>query len=591
MSREDHISPPDGSTASRRRWVLAGLFLVVLVWTGVSAVLLTSAALAARQGKVQLEQARDRFTADELVEGEGLVALEEAGSRFELAEERSGSPFLAPATVLPMLGRQVRSLHALAGAGAEVLQIAVEAAGDVEELRRGTREPAARVAAVEQLHGTVTAASRQLREVSLGPDEALVAPLADARQTIGDELAEVLTSLERGETVTAALVEVLRGSRYLVLAANNAEMQAGWGMPLSIGVLEVVDGDLVLDEMEATRDLILPADAVPVGGAFGATWGFMRPSQDFRNLALTASFEEAAPVAAAMWEELGRGSVDGVLALDPLALRAILETTGPVEVDGGPVGADDVVPLVLHDGYVLQAADPSGLDVRRERQSEIAVAAIKAASTPGTDLVELARNLAEAAESRHLMMWSADSEQQAAWEAAGVDGGLQPDSLLIGAVNRSPNKVDWFLDVAATATAQAGAGGIEVALEIELSNRTPDGEPEYVVGPFEGGTGPELSEGDWRGFLTVHLPGAAEGPVIEGLDLAVDGSSGPTRVVSAVVLIPKGQVTTHVVRFTLPPGAEVVVVEPSARVWPVQWAAGDETWWDDTGPRELDLSR
>ena len=539
---------------------------------------------------MQLEQARDRFSADELVEGEGLLALEEAGAQFDLAEERSGSPLLAPATVVPVLGRQVRSLHALAGAGAEVLQIAVDAAGDVEELRQGTREPAARVAAVEQLHRTVSAASQELRGVSLGPDEALVAPLADARETIAGELEEALTSLERGEIVTAAMVEVLRGSRYLVLAANNAEMQAGWGMPLSIGVLEVVDGDLVLDEMQATRDLILPADAVPVEGDFGATWGFMRPSQDFRNLALTASFAEAAPVAVAMWEELGRGAVDGVLALDPIALRAILETTGPVEVEGGAVSDEDVVPFVLHDAYVLQAADPSGLDVRRERQSEIAVAAIKAASTPGTDLVELARNLAEAARSRHLMMWSADPEQQAAWEAAGVDGALQADSLLIGAVNRSPNKVDWFLDAAATMTSQAGAGGLEVELEVELSNRTPDGEPEYVVGPFEGGAGPELSEGDWRGFLTVHLPGAARGPAIEGLELAADGWSGPTRVVSAVVLVPKGQVTTHVVRFTLPPGGEVMTIEPSARVRPVQWEAGGETWFDDTGPREVDLS-
>ena len=539
---------------------------------------------------MQLEQARDRFSADELVEGEGLLALEEAGAQFDLAEERSGSPLLAPATVVPVLGRQVRSLHALAGAGAEVLQIAVDAAGDVEELRQGTREPAARVAAVEQLHRTVSAASQELRGVSLGPDEALVAPLADAREAIAGELEEALTSLERGEIVTAAMVEVLRGSRYLVLAANNAEMQAGWGMPLSIGVLEVVDGDLVLDEMQATRDLILPADAVPVEGDFGATWGFMRPSQDFRNLALTASFAEAAPVAVAMWEELGRGAVDGVLALDPIALRAILETTGPVEVEGGAVSDEDVVPFVLHDAYVLQAADPSGLDVRRERQSEIAVAAIKAASTPGTDLVELARNLAEAARSRHLMMWSADPEQQAAWEAAGVDGALQADSLLIGAVNRSPNKVDWFLDAAATMTSQAGAGGLEVELEVELSNRTPDGEPEYVVGPFEGGAGPELSEGDWRGFLTVHLPGAARGPAIEGLELAADGWSGPTRVVSAVVLVPKGQVTTHVVRFTLPPGGEVMTIEPSARVRPVQWEAGGETWFDDTGPREVDLS-
>lgn len=519
-----------------------------------------------------------------------MAALEHAETLFARAEERSSSPVLVPMTVLPVVGRQIRSLNALAGAGAEVLTVAINAAREVEVLRKGTREPAARVAAVEQLHATVGRAARELRGVSLGPDEALVPPLADARDTLSDELDEALVSLDRGEVVTAALVEVLEGSRYLVLAGNNAEMQAGWGMPLSVGVLEVVDGALVLEEMEATRELVLRADAVPVSGDFADSWGFLRPSQDFRNLAVTASFEEAAPVAAAMWEELGRGPVDGVLTLDPVALRSILATTGPVEADGRTVTADDVVPFVLHDAYVLQALDPSGRDARTERQSGIAIAAIGAATTPGTDLVELARNLAETARGRHLMMWSSDPEQQAAWVAADVDGSLQEDSLLVGAVNRGANKLDWFLDVGAELRTQAGPGGTEVTLEIELTNRTPDGEPQYVAGPDESVDGPPLAAGDWRGFLTVNLPGAATDPVVEGLDLAVDGWSGATRVVSAVVLVPKGQTSTQVVRFTLPPGSEVVDVEPSARVHPVQWGSGGERWSDETGGRAVDLT-
>jgi hypothetical protein len=523
------------------------------------------------------------------VEDEAVAALDHAGSLFARAEERSGSPILAPVGVLPVVGRQVRSLHALAGAGAEVLDIAVEAADEVEVLRRGTREPSARVEAVEQLHATVTQAAQELRGVSLGPDEALVSPLADARATLADELDEALESLDRGEVVTTALIEVLRGSSYLVLAANNAEMQAGWGMPLSVGVLEVSDGNLVLEEMEATRELVLPTDTVPVGGDFGDSWGFLRPSQDFRNLALTASFEQAAPVAAAMWEELGRGPVDGVLALDPLALQAILATTGPVEADGQTVTADDVVPFVLHDAYVLQA-DLSDRDVRDERQSEIAVAAIGAATTPGTDLVELARNLGDAASGRHLMLWSSDPEQQAAWVAADVHGALEADSLLLGAVNRGANKLDWFLDATAALRSQAGPDGTEVTLEVQLANRTPDGEPQYVAGPDESVVGPPLPSGDWRGFLTVHLPGAATDRLVEGSGLAVDGWSGEARVVAAVVTVPKGQTTTHVVRFTLPPGTESIDVEPSARVHPVQWSAGDERWSDESGARTVVLA-
>lgn len=575
---------------SRRRWTAGGVVFVVVAWAGVSAVLLGGAANDARTAKVDLEAARARFSPDELIEGEGLVALGEAQAHFAAAERRSGSPLLAPARVLPVLGRQVHSLNALAAAGADVLRVAVDAAGEVDELRRGEREPDARVAAVEQLHATVTRAAQELRAVSLGPDEALLAPLADARQTVAEELEEALASLETAEVVTAALVDVLDGSRFLVLASNNAEMQAGWGMPLSVGVLEVVDGDLVLQEMEATGGLLLPAGAVPLSGDLADNWAFMRPSQDFRNLALTASFEQAAPVAAAMWEELGRGPVEGVLVLDPLALRSILASTGPVEVAGGAVTVDDVVPFTLHDAYVVQDLDPSGLEARRERQSEIAVAAVRAATAPGTDLVELARNLADAAANRHVMVWSADPGQQAAWVAAGVDGGLDADSLVVGLVNRAVNKLDWFLDVAASVSVEPGADGTEVAITMELVNRTPDGEPYYVAGPGSDYTGPPISEGDWRGFLTVHLPGSATDASIDGLGLSVDGRSVATRVISGVVLVPKGETRTQVVRFTLPPGSETVTVEPSARVRPIRWDTPGDSWSDDTGARVVELA-
>lgn len=573
----------------RRRLVLA-CCLVVLAWVAGSAALVAAAALDADDAKEELEAARARYSPDELVEGEGLAAIERAQARFASAERRSGSLPLAPVTVLPVVGRQLRSLNALAGAGADVLAVALDAAGDIAELRDGELEARERVAAVEELHATVTDAARRLRAVSLGPDEALVTPLADARRTVAEELDEALVSVERAEVVTAAVADVLDGARYVVLAANNAEMQAGWGMPLSVGLLEVVDGELALGGMQPASELVLPVGAVRETGDLADNWAFMRASQDFRNLALTASFDQAAPVAAAMWEALGRGPVDGVLVLDPLALRAILTTTGPVQVAGGVVTAEDVVPLVLHDAYVAQGDDFSGLDERREQQSEIAGAVVAAATGPGTDLVDLARNLADAARNRHVMLWSSDPVQQAAWVAAGVDGGLQEDSLLVGAVNRAANKVDWFMDAAASIEASAAAsGGTDVTVEIGLANSTPEGEPYYIAGPAVDETAPRLAAGDWWGFLTVHLPGDATDVRFDGLDLIVDGRSGPTRVVSAVTLVPRGETRSHVLRFALPAGTTTVTVEPSARARPVLWTAGGEQWADDSGPHEVVL--
>ena len=75
------------------------MLLVLLLWAGLCTALLSGAALDARSAKAELDEARSRYPADELVEGEAVAALEHAGSLFARAEERSGSPVLAPVTV------------------------------------------------------------------------------------------------------------------------------------------------------------------------------------------------------------------------------------------------------------------------------------------------------------------------------------------------------------------------------------------------------------------------------------------------------------------------------------------------------------
>src|SRR5207244_8808773 len=141
-----------------------------------------------------------------------------------------------------------------------------------------------------------------------------------------------------------AVASLLTGPRtYLVLAANNAEMRAGSGMFLSIGELTTSAGSLRLTGMSSVTEVPIPP-GVPVEGDLASRWGFIDPAADWRDLMLSPRFDASAQLATRMWAAAGRGPVDGVLVLDPVALSGILQATGPVQVGPRPIGRFRVVP-------------------------------------------------------------------------------------------------------------------------------------------------------------------------------------------------------------------------------------------------------
>ncbi|MDP8988344.1 MAG: DUF4012 domain-containing protein, partial [Actinomycetota bacterium] len=314
-----------------------------------------------------------------------------------------------------------------------------------------------------------------------------------------------------------------------------------------------------------------------------ARWGWLHPGREWRNLGLSPRFDATGELAAAMWQALDGDPVDGVLAIDVETLRALLSTTGPVPVGDGVVGPDQVVELLLHGQYLELAevgtpdrADQAG---RRERLGELAGAALGALETGDYDPGTLVAELAGAAGGRHLLAWSAQPDHQEAWEAAGISGSLSEESLLVSVLNRGGNKLDRFLQVGSSLALRLVSAGTDVAVEVHLANRTPVGEPWYVAGPAPGSG---LAPGDYLGMVSANVPATAADLRIDGEPvLMARGPDGPTQVIAAPVLVPAGSARTVVIRFRLPPEVGSVDVEPSARIPPIEWSAGDTEWRGD----------
>ncbi len=565
---------------SRRRWLIAGVLgLLVVGWLVVAGVTLLGARRDAQAGLSLLKGARDDLGASKLVRATALVPVEQARADFDRAHDRTGSWLLAPLKILPVVGRQIRSIDALAGSAAEVTGVGVSTMKSSRAAIQG-QQPGGpgRVALIKKLGVIAARSNARLKTVDLGPSDALFSPLANARNDFSTELARLSGALRDLGAASNGLTPMLEGpSRYLVFAANNAEMRAGSGMFLSVGVLEIENGAFSLSDMSSTADITLPPGAVPITGDFAARWGWTHPNEEWRNLAMTPRFDASASLAVEMWKYHTGQDVDGVLAIDPVALQSLLRATGPVDVEGTTVSADSVLQEVFLDQY-RSSGDDIANAARRERLGAIARSTVDALDRGGWDTVTLIDQLRAASQGRHILAWSADTKQERGWKGIGIDGELSDDSVLLAVLNRGGNKLDQFLHITSRIELDPRPSGTVVTIRATLSNQTPPDLPRYVAGPYPGRDYPS---GTYVGIFSIDVPGAAGAVSIdEGAPLVAAGPDGPAQVVATDVSLAPGAERNLVVHFTLPPGLRRMSVEPTARVPGVEWSDPTGGWTD-----------
>ncbi|MGE3620111.1 MAG: DUF4012 domain-containing protein [Acidimicrobiia bacterium] len=570
----------------RRALVLAGLG--VAVWSAWCAWIVVRAHDDIQAGRELVRQVQHVGPAG-LLEGEGRAELDAAGARFAAADDRLGHPVLAPLRIVPVLGRQLRSASAMAHSTDEVVAAGRAALAELDPVLSGPLPAGAgRTAVLRQVAEVAAGLEATIGGVDLGPTGGLIGRLADAREELGGDLDDMRATLERTRLVAGSLADALDGpGRWLLLAANNAQMQNGSGMFLQWGTLEVTAGEITVGQLEPAQEVV-PAQPVELDADQAALWPWMDPNGDVRHLGTSVRFDATARTAAALYEASGRGPVDGVLAVDPFALQFLLTLSGDVQVDGVPVSPDGIVADLLHDQYLALADGVSNeaQAERRDRLGAVARAALEALGRSDRIDRSVIDSFGWVVRTRHLMAWSADEEVQAGFEAGGVAGAVPEDGLVLSLVNRGGNKLDWFVGL--DARLEIAADGDEDVVEVRVEVRNPtavEGEPTYVVGPYNNSG---LAPGEYQGVLTLTVPGAATGVEVVGRDPLVEGPDGDHLVVGTAVRVPAGATEAVTFRFRLPADEADLDVVASARPVPTRWSAGDWSW-EDTDSRRITL--
>ena len=207
------------------------------------------------------------------------------------------------------------------------------------------------------------------------------------------------------------------------------------------------------------------------------------------NLTMPAHFPYIAEVAAILYPQSGHPPVDGVIAMDPYVLQALMAYTGPVELPelAVTVEADGAAKFMLEDQYLLagDGGDADRIDaIDTMGQQVISLLLAGALPVPST----LAHDLGPLVVEQRLLAWSSDPEEQALFARLGMDGALPSlgadGGFGVAVNNGGQNKIDVFLDREVKVDVETDDDGRRtLAADVILTNTAPtDGLPEYVIG-------------------------------------------------------------------------------------------------------------
>nr|WP_231712939.1 DUF4012 domain-containing protein [Arthrobacter sp. zg-Y820] len=208
---------------------------------------------------------------------------------------------------------------------------------------------------------------------------------------------------------------------YLLLVQNSAEVRATGGIPGALATLRTENGRISLSEQSSAVALGSFSPSLDVDLEQEKLYT-ARLGTQMQNVNLTPDFPTAAATAKTMWEQRHQGQViDGVLALDPVVLAHLLESTGPVALSDPSVlqlvkgtslptslSGQNVIPTLLSDVY-REIVDPVEQDAYF---AAVAGSVFDAFSDGQGDGDQLLKALTRSVQEHRLYLWSSHTDEQ-----------------------------------------------------------------------------------------------------------------------------------------------------------------------------------
>lgn len=349
-----------------RRLLLSGLavtVLLVLAWTGWQAWQVSRSLTAAADDARDLQRAIDAGEP-----GRANQALNALRTHAEEADSRTDGPTWAALTKLPWLGDDADGVRVVSSVLTDLtidgFADLTSVAADLDGL--APSDGAIPVQRLVELQQPVTRARSAFASadgrLSAQSSEDFAPALRSPFDDLSQQVARAHDALSAAETALAVVPTMLGADgprNYLLVFQNNAEVRATGGLPGAWARISAVDGRLSIEEQGTASafggeraEPILPLTEAEID-VYGPQLG-----EYFQDANFTPDF----PRSAELWQAWMAARpdtppIDGVLSLDPVTISYLLESTGPVDVAGTRLTAENAVEELLSRPYIEEDGD------------------------------------------------------------------------------------------------------------------------------------------------------------------------------------------------------------------------------------------
>lgn len=355
-------------------------------------------------------------------------------------------------------------------------------------------------------------------------------PLVQAREQL-EKASAGLDSAAQIASLTPDMLGTHSPRQYLLLIQNNAEARATGGIAGALAVLSLDKGRLSLGAQSSADEMGVASPSLTVEAEQQHIYS-ARLGKFIQDVNLTPDFPTAASNAQAMWEKKFGQRVDGVIAIDPVALSYVLKATGPVTVSspelasiagvGLPeeLNSQNVVRTLVSDVYA-KIEQPSLQDIYF---AGVAQEIFHALSRGQGDAKGLIQALARATDEGRVRVWSGQAAEQsviATYPLGGsIDGpSVSPAQFGVYFNDGTGAKMDYYVKRTVQLIKECPREGYEqTTVRVTSTNTAPTDAatklPAYVTGGGNFGVPP--------GSVQTNL--VAYGPVQANVEMAtLDG--------------------------------------------------------------------
>lgn len=491
------------------------------------------------------------------------ASFDRAARGFARERRRLDGRFTSLGLAVPGLASNLRAARVLVDIGADLSRVGggVARAADPEHLRvSGGQVPLQEVTRVAPELGRGARALRAAQQRMHGVGATyLLPPIRSAVDELSARLDGATRDADQAARAAELVPAMLGGEgtrRYFLAVQNNAELRATGGFIGNWGELVAEGGRVRLERFGRTAELNRGVvgngdDSVPAPADFLRRYQRFEFATTWQNVNMSPDFPTVARVIGELYPKSGGRTIDGVIAVDPLGLAAILRLTGPVPVAGWPqpLSSANVVDVTLRDAYERYP------DIRRvDFLGDVARATWRALTT--ADLpkpADIAKVLGPAAQRHHLLFYPFRPREAELLEDLGATGGVRPvrsDGFVLTTQNAGANKADYYLrrsvgldirlePIAGRESRTPTRSVVSTKLRVELRNQAPSQGSILALRP----SSPEFAFGENRSFVSIYTPHGFDAARLNGAATGLESATELGRwVYSKFVSVPAGGV-------------------------------------------------